>query len=162
MLSSSHWKWRGDWHNDFSTTKTVHIEPGRKGGKATGSHTQKRKAGSQAWRSSLGSMEFNTPFRHPSPGVQPGKMSPLAGLKSGRAYWEGCCGNQDSPSFEVCMHAQTSCISTPNPTCLPAPAQWRGSRLEIAWYSGWLASTLPGLHWGPAPALLALAPPPPL
>ena len=43
------------------------------------------------------------------------------------------------------------------PTCLPAPEQWRGSRLEIAWYSGWLASTLSGLHWGPAPALLALA-----
>lgn len=53
----------------------------------------------------------------PALGSNSGKMSPLAGLKSGRAYWRAV-RNQDS-AFEVCMHVHRLAYSHPQPHLPP-------------------------------------------
>ena len=126
MLSSSLWKWRGNWHNNFSTTKGR--EKKLPGGKATHRRgRQYHRLGDLPWGAWSSIYLSGTPAL----GSSSGKMSPLAGLKTGRACWRAA--RNRASAFEVCMHVHRLAYSHPTPTCLPAPAQWRGSRLETAW-----------------------------
>ena len=129
MLSSSHWKWRGDWHNNFSTTKGR--EEKLPGGKAT------HRIGRQYhWLGDLPWGAWSSGYLSGTPalGSSSGQMSHLAGLKTGRACWRAA-RNQGLCFWSVHARAET-CLLPPHPHLPPCSStverQQTGNSLVLA------------------------------
>lgn len=94
--------------------------------KLLGATHRKRKAGSQAWRSSLGAWSSTHLSDTPALGSNSGKMSPLAGLKSGGAYWRAV-RNQDSALKCACACTDLT-YSHPQPHLPPCSSTVEGQQ----------------------------------